>query len=144
MPSDAVHIIFNFIIFALISILHVKYPVLSLAQYAIFTLFFIIGTLVLNPDLDTKSEASRRCGLLCKPLRKITKHGGICHKWAIGTIVILIYVFVILAIGVIIIFGIDGLISLIKQALSHKAEIISGAGGVFIANFLHLLLDRMR
>lgn len=148
MPSDSIHTIFNFIIYALISILHMKYPVLSLAQYAIFTLFFIIGTLVLNPDLDTNSKSSQRCGVACKPYKWAFHHRGTSHHWLWGTAARILYVALLALIILWLVwvfvwqFQIDGGAMLAFVRLHVKEIGIAGAG-LFIANLLHIFLDRV-
>lgn len=146
MPSDSVHTIFNFIVYAIISILHVTHPVFSVAQYAIFTLFFIIGTLILNPDLDTNSKSSRRCGIACKPYKWAFHHRGLSHNWLWGTTARILYVALIALIILWLVwvfvwqFKIDGSAMLAFVRL-HVKEIGIAGTGLFLSNIMHIILD---
>lgn len=148
MPSDASHVIFNFIVFAAISILHVEFPVLSLLQYAIFTGFFLLGTLVLNPDLDTNSKSSQRCGVACKPYKWIFRHRGASHHWLWGTAACILYVALLALIVLLSVwvfgwrFSIDGG-SVLTFIILHVKEFAVAIGGLFLANVFHILLDRV-
>lgn len=148
MPSDSGHTIFNFIVYALISILLFKFPILSLIQYAVFTIFFIIGTLVLNPDLDTNSKGSKRCGIACRPYKWIFRHRGASHHWLWGTVARILYVAVLVFLILLAVwvfwwrFPIDGS-SLFTFMSLHVIDIILGGLGLFIANLLHIILDHL-
>lgn len=146
MPSDQTHVIFNFIAYTVISTIHFSQPLLSLLQFALFSLFFIIGTLILNPDLDTKSKSARRCGVVCLPYRAAFSHRGASHHWLLGVATRIAYV-VLVAIVVILVLGIaikaQDIDSLWALASSYKLEILAGLLGLFASNFLHIILDKL-
>jgi len=122
-------------------ILYQRTPVFTEFQLSLFLLFYFIGTVYLTPDMDTKSEAQKRCGLFCFPYRKLFKHRGISHHWFWGIITRIVYVLVIFCIFIAILYGVSGIESFMNALLSYKYELAVAFGGVFISNLLHIILD---
>lgn len=145
MPNDSVHVIFNFLAYIIISIIYFAQPLLTLFQFIIFSFMYALGTLVLNPDLDTKSKAGRRCGVLCVPYRAVFSHRKTSHHWLLGTATRIVYV-ILVAIIILIILGVairaQDITGLLRLVGSYKLEVLSAILGLFLSNFLHIILDR--
>lgn len=142
MPNYSSHLIFNFfLLILLIPIYNQFQPIFTTQQLYIFLLFYFIGTVYLTPDMDTKSEAQRRCGLFCFPYRKFFKHRGISHNWLLGIITRIIYVLIILCIPILILYGRAGIESSITGLIFYKKELVISSGGLFLSNLFHIMLD---
>ena len=76
------------------------WPWLGLIGSAVTTVCFLLGGLLLSPDLDTRSNATRRWGplrVLWWPYRKLLRHRSpVSHSPLIGTAVRLTYLFSVL------------------------------------------------
>ena len=149
MPRYSSHLIFNFIALSALFILYQYTGArLTTLQAAIFLAFYIIGSTILTPDLDSKSEASRRCGIACVPYRKIFKHRGISHHplWGIVTRILYIVIIVLIVMWMVWVFmwqfQINGSSVLVFMRL-HVQDIIIACIGLFISNVLHIFLDRI-
>lgn len=149
MPKYASHIIFNLIILCILFILY-QYTSTSLTtlQLVLFLTFYVIGSVILTPDLDSKSEAARRCGIACLPYRKIFKHRGASHHPFYGVASRILYVAALALIVLWLLwmfgwkFSIDGNTALNFMIL-HIKEIGVAGTGLFIANLLHIFLDKI-
>lgn len=149
MPKYASHLIFNLSALAAMFLLY-QYTGASLTtlQLALFLFFYIIGSVILTPDLDSKSEAARRCGVACLPYRKIFKHRGLSHHplWGIASRLLYMAVLALIILWLLWVFGwqfhINGSSALNFMILYVKEIGIAGAG-LFIANLLHIFLDRI-
>lgn len=149
MPSYSSHILFNFIILSALFILY-QYAgaPLTTIQLALFLIFYILGTAILTPDLDSRSEASRRCGVACTPYRKLFKHRGLSHHLIWGIVSRIIYVTLIaIIIGWLVWvfwwrFSIDGS-SLLTFTFLHMKEIGTAGAGLFLSNLFHIALDKI-
>ena len=123
-------------------ILYVQHPFLTTIQLSLFIIGFFIGTVLLSPDIDLKSEPARRCGIACTPYRKIFSHRGISHHWLWGTVTRILYVIVIIGV-------LAGLVSILNLplpditiVLKHPFEILMVVVGLFLSNLLHTITDR--
>ncbi len=137
------HIIFNSLVLSLLLILHHEHTILTTLQLFLFVIGFFIGTVYLTPDLDIKSEASKRSGILFLPFKKLTTHRGISHKWFTGSIVIILYTFLISIILIWIIFGTDGITTFTTQLIKYNKEIFLLITGMVTSNLLHVFLDKV-
>ena len=150
MPRYSSHLICNFIALSALFILYQYTGArLTTLQLAIFLAFYIIGSIILTPDLDSKSEASRRCGLVCAPYRKIFKHRGISHHpiWGIVTRIMYVTMLVLIILWVMWLFGSRFQIeisSIFIFIILHVKEIIIACAGLVISNILHIFLDRVK
>ena len=112
---------------------------------------FVIGGLWLSPDLDTKSLALKRWGILkiiWLPYRKIIPHRSIfSHGPLIGTAIRISYIAIIMAFIVLFLnpFGLSsrfGDITSIKQIIQNSSkEIFACLIGIEASALLHLLQD---
>ena len=112
---------------------------------------FVIGGLWLSPDLDTKSLALKRWGILkiiWLPYRKIIPHRSIfSHGPLIGTAIRISYIGIIIAFIVLFLnpFGLSsrfGDITSIKQIIQNSSkEIFACLIGIEASALLHLLQD---
>lgn len=137
------HVIFNFLILSIFLIIHQDIHILNTQQLLLFVIGFSVGTIYLTPDLDINSEASNKSGLLFLPIRKLTTHRGIIHKWFIGSSIIILYVLFIITILIYAIFGVDGINEFMLQVIKYNKEIIILIIGVVTANILHVFLDKI-
>lgn len=137
------HVIFNSLVLSFFLILHHEYTVLTTQQLLLFVTGFFIGTIYLTPDLDIRSEPSKRSGILFIPFKKLTTHRGITHKWFTGAIVIILYVFIISIILIWIISGNTGINTFISQLIKFHKEIFLLIAGTVTANLLHIFLDKI-
>lgn len=149
MPKYSSHLIFNFIILILFFILYqLAGAPLTTLQLVLFLIFYALGSIILTPDLDSKSEASRRCGVVCAPYRKLFKHRGTSHHPIYGVASRILYVALIAIIILWLVwvfvwqFKIDGGAMLAFMHL-HVKEIGIASTGLFTANLLHILLDKI-
>lgn len=146
MPKDAAHTLFNFIVLiAILIILLCLRIYIPTVQMVLFTLSFIVGTVVLNPDLDTKSKAAKRCGIICGPYRMLTKHRGISHHPLWGVAARIAYFMVILLIAVWL-FGLlttKNINAFMPLLIEHPYELLASGAGLFTANILHIMLDKI-
>ncbi len=143
MPNYTGHLILNFMALSTLYILYVQHPFLTTIQLSLFIIGFFIGTVLLTPDIDLKSEPARRCGIACTPYRKIFSHRGFSHHWFWGTITRVIYVLIIIGL-------LAGLVFILKLplplpdttvVLTHPFEILMVVAGLFLANVLHTVVD---
>ena len=149
MPNYSSHLIFNFIILAILFILYqLAGSPLTTPQLALFLLFYTLGSVILTPDLDSKSEALRRCGVACMPYRKLFKHRGTSHHplWGVASRILYVALLALIilwaggALGWR--FEIDGGSALAFIYLHVKEIGIAGAG-LFLSNMLHIVLDKI-
>ncbi len=144
MPNYSSHLIFNFLTLILLVPIYIYFQPLftiTVLQLYIFLLFYFIGTVYLTPDMDTKSEAQKRCGLFCFPYRKFFRHRGISHNWIFGIVTRIIYVLMVLCIPILIIYGREGIYSFIDALILYKNEMVIASSGMFLSNLFHIILD---
>ena len=141
MPNYASHLILNFMSLSALYILYVQHPFLTTIQLSLFIIGFFIGTVLLSPDLDTKSESSRRCGVACTPYRKIFSHRGISHHWLWGTATRIIYVLVVIGVLAALVFLLKLPLPDITIVMGHPFELFMIVLGLFISNLLHTAMD---
>ena len=149
MPSYSSHLIVNFsLLGALFVIYQFAGSPLTTLQLALFLVFYILGSVIITPDLDSKSEASRRCGVACVPYRKLFKHRGLSHHplWGIASRILYVALLAFIVLWLAWLFGwrfeIDGGSALTFIRMYVK-EIGAGAAGLFLANLFHIILDRL-
>lgn len=141
MPNYSSHLILNFFILSALYILYVQHPFLTIIQLSLFIIGFFIGTVLLTPDIDLKSEPARRCGIACTPYRKIFSHRGISHHWLWGTVTRIIYVLIIIGLLAGLVFILKLPLPDITVVLTHPFEILMVVAGLFLANVLHTVVD---
>jgi len=141
MPNYSSHLILNFFLLAVGFVLYVQYPFLTPIQLAIFILGYFIGTVFVSPDLDTKSSAARRCGVLCTPYRKMFTHRGISHHWLWGTVTRIIYVLIVIGFFAGLVYVLKLPLPDITIILTHPLELLLLIQGIFISNLLHTVID---
>lgn len=142
MPNYSSHLIFNFFLLILIIPLYIQLePFFTPFQLYIFLLFYFIGSVYLTPDMDTKSEAQKRCGLFCFPYRKAFKHRGNSHHWLIGVITRILYVLLLIFLLIFIIYGREGIESFAIALILYKKEMVMASCGMFLSNLFHIILD---
>lgn len=143
MPSFSSHLIANFLVLSGLYVLYVQHPFLTTFQLIFFIIGFFIGTVLLSPDIDVKSESARRCGVACTPYRKIFSHRGISHHWLWGTVTRILYVLVIIGLLTGLVFVLKLPLPDITIILTHPFEILMLILGIFIANILHTVIDTL-
>lgn len=143
MPHYLNHIITNFALALILLFFYQKNPFLTDTQLGLLLFGYFLGTVILTPDIDTRSEASRRCGVVCRPYRWFFTHRGISHHPVIGILSRIIYVLLITIFFIVIIYGIHTVISFIDVLIQYKLEMLSVIIGLFISNLFHILLDNI-
>ncbi len=145
MPSYSSHLIVNFLGLSTFLLLLLRYPILTLVQAGAFVVGYFAGTVFLSPDIDTKSEASKRCGLLCYPYRKLSKHRGLSHHWFWGSITRVTYLFIIISLVIIIlrVWSSESMGVVLQYIMIYKLEIALIFVGLFVSNLFHILLDKV-
>jgi uncharacterized metal-binding protein len=127
------------------------WPLLGVMGTVVASGAFLIGGLWLSPDLDTRSNATRRWGplrLLWWPYRRLLPHRSILsHSPVLGTAGRLLYM------GVLVMFislllmpygspGPDQLINALQQNwLNQRPLIVAALAGLEMSSWLHLLQD---
>ncbi len=135
------HVIFNFLAILFLTIIYQTNPILTQPQLIIFLLFYFIGTILINPDLDINSSASNKLGLITYPYRKIFHHRGISHHWFYGIITRIIYFLLIFLIIFIVFFGAKPLPEIVTILINYKLEILLATIGLFLSNLFHIAAD---
>jgi uncharacterized metal-binding protein len=127
------------------------WPLLGLAGVACAGLAFLLGGLLLSPDLDTRSNPTRRWGplrLLWWPYRRLLRHRSIVsHSPVLGTLGRLLYLGALL-IGLSWLgqpLGAPGPAALVQRAQqlwqAHQPLVIAALVGLEASTWLHLLQD---
>jgi uncharacterized metal-binding protein len=119
-------------------------PPLPIALGQAFALFMA------SPDVDTKSNATRRWGVLrpiWSPLQKMTKHRGITHHPFLGPVVVSAYL------GLMIIGVVNGFLLALSVGMGKPFQLwlpsqnwaFTGwaMSGVFFQFWVHLILDEL-
>jgi len=95
MPSGKTHIRINWFVLALINILIMPFHMdISIKNYFLFNIIFILTSYYISPDLDITSSVYRRWGLLkiiWWPYKELMKHRQMSHSIIWGPISILFY-----------------------------------------------------
>lgn len=148
MPLYKTHIKFN--IFLLFLILPAMYFIFHIKTtfIIIFTLSFIYSTLFMNPDVDIcdKIKLFSIKGFFTIPFRlyaKVFKHRKTSHHIIFGTISRIGFLLILFFL---IIFLLD-LTPLLKIPFlnflkTYKTYILYSILGIFVADFLHIILDK--
>ena len=127
------------------------WPLLGLAGVACAGLAFLLGGLLLSPDLDTRSNPTRRWGplrLLWWPYRRLLRHRSIVsHSPVLGSCGRLLYLGALL-IGLSWLgqpLGAPGPAALVQRARqlwqAHQPLVIAALVGLEASTWLHLLQD---
>jgi uncharacterized metal-binding protein len=127
------------------------WPLLGLAGVACAGLAFLLGGLLLSPDLDTRSNPTRRWGplrLLWWPYRRLLRHRSVVsHSPVLGTLGRLLYLGALL-IGLSWLgqpLGAPGPAALVQRAQqlwqAHQPLVIAALVGLEASTWLHLLQD---
>jgi len=143
MPEYSDHLIFNLIALSVIFLLY-QYlkPDISILNQIAFIIFFILGTAVLTPDLDSpKSIPSKKCGALCKPYTMMSKHRGASHGVFSGVFLRIVYILLILFFIIWIVFGFPEIKTFVMLILGYKIAVVFAVLGLFVSNLLHIALD---
>jgi len=156
MTSYINHSIFNVVILSLLFVFNQEYNIIDINGSLVFFIFFMIGTFIVNPDMDTKSKSSNILGIFSVPYRRFFRHRGMSHHWMYGIITRIIYFTILMIIlGSIILFVLKGeqifnnnniyyVYDIIIQYLSdNKNNVIIAYNGLFISNLLHIVLDKI-
>lgn len=127
------------------------WPWLGMGGVAVASVSFLMGGLLLSPDLDTRSNATRRWGplrVLWWPYRRFLSHRSlISHTPLIGTAGRLLYLvlllFLLCLIGRPLGTPSPGVLLQGLQALwvEHSALLITAMAGVEASAWLHLIQD---
>jgi uncharacterized metal-binding protein len=127
------------------------WPFLGLIGSATAALAFLIGGLLLSPDLDTRSRPTRRWGplrLLWWPYRKVLRHRSLLsHGPFLGTLGRLVYLgaLVLLLAGLLTRWGGPTPVALVQWAhllwSQHLALVLLGLAGLEASAWLHLIQD---
>lgn len=141
MPGYSSHLIINFLFLSGLYILYVQHPFLTTVQLAIFIFSFFVGTVVLTPDLDVKSEAAKRCGIVCVPYRKIFRHRKLSHHWLWGVVTRILYVLILLIVTGAVVWALKVQLPEMLWVLRYPFESFLLIAGLFIANLLHIISD---
>jgi uncharacterized metal-binding protein len=112
---------------------------------------FLVGGLWLSPDLDTRSNATRRWGplrLLWWPYRFWLPHRSVLsHSPVLGSAGRLLYLGVLVMVGSLLLMpygspGPDGLINALQLSwLNHRPLVVAVLVGLEMSSWLHLLQD---
>jgi uncharacterized metal-binding protein len=127
------------------------WPLLGLAGVACAGLAFLLGGLLLSPDLDTRSNPTRRWGplrLLWWPYRRLLRHRSVVsHSPVLGILGRLLYLGALL-IGLSWLgqpLGAPGPAALVQRAQqlwqAHQPLVIAALVGLEASTWLHLLQD---
>jgi uncharacterized metal-binding protein len=148
MPSFSNHLIFNMIILILFIMYLRDHPIINVMQTFIFCIGYFIGSVILTPDLDTKSEASNRCGILSLPYRAMFKHRGMSHNVIFGVTTRILYFLIIIAIffgilGLLGLFTLQNLQMVLRIVIKYKLEFLIFVMGLFFSNLFHIVLDKI-
>lgn len=144
MPSYTNHLIANFAAALAILLLYQKTPFLTDTQLGAALFGYFLGTIVLNPDLDSaKSKPAQKCGIICKPYTMMSKHRGISHHWLWGTVTRILYVLVIIGLLTGMVFVLKLPLPDITIIITHPVELLMIVLGIFIANVLHTIIDAL-
>ncbi|MDD5453965.1 MAG: DUF2227 family putative metal-binding protein [Candidatus Ratteibacteria bacterium] len=142
MPSYTNHLIANFAAALILLFFYQKNPFLTDTQLGIAIFGYFLGTIVLNPDLDSaKSKPAQKCGIICKPYTMMSKHRGTSHHWLWGTVTRIMYILLIIGLLTGLAFVLKLPIPDITFILTHPFEILMLIVGIFIANVLHTATD---
>lgn len=142
MPSYNTHRIFNYTIFIAITIVLYVWigpATINLKQFLTLSAGYYIGTDFITPDLDIKSKAIKRWGVLkvlWLPYMWLFKHGQSSHNIMYGAVVRIVYISLI-------ILGVYYLLfrSLPPGTIVSSVYIIIFLIGIITANALHVVLD---
>ena len=106
-----------------------------------FTMGQLIALYIASPDVDTRSNSTRRWGILefiWTPLQSVTKHRGITHNPIIGPFVVIGYLAAIAVVALHVLTWIVGGQWTISITFSDAAAFM---GGVTLQYWVHLFLD---
>lgn len=143
MPDDTMHIIFNFIVLSIIFIVYQYFNQhIEILRLTLFVIAYIIGTIVLNPDLDSaRSRPSQRGGILLRPYTMMSKHRGHSHDVFTGTLLRIIYIVILLLLIIWMFFGFPQIRDFFIIGWKYKIELFFAVLGLFLSNLFHILLD---
>ena len=114
-------------------------------ELVVFTLSYAGASLLLNPDVDLpQSDVSQRWGplrLLWWPYAKIFRHRGISHSILFGPLTRVVYLGILAA-------ALWGALYLtlgvrVGWRLPPPKTVAAFFAGIYLSNFLHVLLDRL-
>ncbi len=150
MPQYKTHAKFNiFLALPVALIILIYYLTAAKNNILIFSLSFVYATLFMNPDLDltNKIKLFSIRGFLSFPFRTysyVFRHRGLSHSLFFGTITRLLWLFLFFLV-ISYLFNITFLqkINFTSLMKVHKEEIIYLFSGFFIADFFHVILDRI-
>ncbi len=142
MPNYNTHRIFNYAVFIITSVLLyyiLDTPIINVKQFVALGAGYYIGTDFITPDLDIKSKAIKRWGvlrILWLPYMRLWKHGQSSHNILYGAIVRILYISLI-------ILGIYYLLfrSLPPETIFSSIYVYIFLIGIIISNALHIILD---
>ncbi len=144
MPSYKTHLIFNLFVFSILSYFLAKAGVGVISLLIIF-FGFLIGTVIITPDLDTQhSTPYRRFPLLWFVYAFFSKHRGNSHKIILGSLLQIAYLISIFVVVFVIADKMNVLFGLYDYAkLVNPVVYILAISSLIFANALHILLDWM-
>jgi len=112
-----------------------------------FSSAYLFSSLLLSPDLDLRSNATRRrwgpLGFIWWPYTKVFKHRGLSHNLLLGPLTRIGYLFLI---GFIAVYGLNhlGIGANLRLRPGLDREILAMiAIGLYLPNGLHILYDHL-
>ena len=136
MPSGKTHTFFNVALLIIITTAIYKMHTFNL-NTAIFIGGLMFGTLLLSPDLDLSySSVTGRWGILrilWFPYSLLFKHRGFSHHIIIGLLSRLLYLAILLAL----------LFLFIPFNIPKATYLLIFCGGILVADFMHIALDKI-
>lgn len=141
MPSYLNHVLTNFALALILLFFYQKNPFLTDTQLGVFLISYFVGSIVITPDIDTRSQASKKCGIFCVPYRWFFTHRGISHNWIYGVVTRIVYVMLIIVFFIALIYGLPKISIFINILFSYKLEILSIVLGLFLSNLFHIMAD---
>lgn len=99
MPSGKTHFRFNLLMLLLLVILFMKFLAFSFIEIIVFAFVYLICASIFSPDMDrSNSKAFKKWGMLkilWYPYAIFSKHRGISHTIFVGTLIRILYTFLI-------------------------------------------------
>lgn len=144
------HNLFNCVItFPLFILIAYKFFSPTTKELCLFSFFYFYTTFFMSPDMDIshKIKLFSLRGFLTFPFRlysRIFKHRGLSHFFFIGS---LTRIFWLCLWGLLILYLFNIAFdksSLIKYILSHPKQLLWSSSAIFLADFSHIILDKIK
>lgn len=147
MPSGKTHTRINFISLPAILIALMAWGLTSTSFYLFFALGFVVGTYLITPDMDTRSDSYRRWGIfrfIWYPyMRSVSHRSPISHTLILGDVFRLVYLTTILSPLLIVInkYLLDD--NILFYIETYKFQLLSVVIGIMAASAMHIIADNI-